>query len=185
MGSPRSVERLAHSAVINMLEMAAFLGCTSISVPISSNMVAGMTLKRFIQIIIETSIKWASRHRGTLKQIWFCSVETRIITLLLSHLKLLKTQLGTMEAPALTTKLTKSKSMPKTKFKKATKHLANYMSMTEGFANKALRPDHVSTKKPMITANGVRPQTTNVSRVSTITELERVNSKKMLHQLRD
>lgn len=47
LGSPRSVERLVHSAVVSMLEMAAFLGCTSIGVPAGPSMISGLTHQRF------------------------------------------------------------------------------------------------------------------------------------------
>ena len=59
---------------------------------------------------------------------------------------------------------------------------SNYMSMTEGFANKALRLDHVSTSKPKITKHGVFAAATDVS--GTATELARVQKKQFMHMLR-
>lgn len=50
-----------------------------------------------------------------------------------------------------------SSPSPKKKTKKTNKkRLASYMGLTEGFANKALKPDRVSTQGPKITKSGVK-----------------------------
>ena len=149
-GSPRSVERLVHSTVISLLDMAAYLKVSSVAMPALPSTVKGLTKEAYNQIMLETSLKWAQRHKGSVKHIWFCAEEAVRIQVYKKLLKRLKERFGVGTMPEQLEKIINGQKSLRAAASRSPKRRASYTDMTLGFANKAQSPGKVSTPKPVI-----------------------------------
>ena len=93
--SKKEAEALLQSAVVSTLEMARYLDCESVSIPAISSGIFGFPKDKCAEIMIVTSIKWASRLpdglTGSVQEIRLCNFDSpTVVTFQTALEKLIK-----------------------------------------------------------------------------------------------